>query len=111
MIPLWMRRPFPVLITKNRMISIIFASKVLGDSLKRGFMSVDRETIVNALERLLKLEEFSVENLAEVSRFNFRRFPPHDRKKIRVFLGRLRRGAEEHERRVQAVIARLRHES
>ena len=70
-------------------------------------MAVARETIVLALKDLLQLEEFTVENLSEVGRYDFRFFATQDVKKIRIFLSKLKEDTGEHQQLVSRLIARL----
>ena len=70
-------------------------------------MGVARETIVAALMEILKFEEFTVENLAEVSRFDFHLFAPHEEKKIRRLLSKLKEDTGEHQRMILKIMERL----
>ena len=70
-------------------------------------MSVARETILTALEAMKELEEFSVANLAEVSRYDFSSFPPEQQEKIRRLLQRLTEDTFRHEDLIDEIVSRL----
>lgn len=71
-------------------------------------MSVARETILNTLESMKQLEEFSVANLAEVSRYDLSAFSRKQQEKIRHLLQRLATDTLHHEDILDAIVARLR---
>ena len=70
-------------------------------------MAVARETIVEALKSLLRVEEFSVEFLAEVERYDFRYFTASDVKEIHALLQKLQEDTVLHQKTIQDLIARL----
>ena len=72
-------------------------------------MSVARETILLALREMLELEEFAVQNIGEVNRFDFAVFSPSDRKKIIQLLSILQEDSQEHEDFIIFVMERLTH--
>lgn len=70
-------------------------------------MAVAREAILSALEEMGKLEEVSVLNLAQVRRFNFRKFPPAQRKRIEQLLDLLREDTNEHQQVLKLIRKKL----
>ena len=72
-------------------------------------MSVARETLKSALKEMNDLEEFAVQNLAEVRRFDFSFFTMQERREIYLLLEELREDSSEHEKLIQIIIKRLSH--
>jgi len=73
-------------------------------------MSVSPETLVSVLKEFLRFEEFTVENLAEVSHFDFRSFGPHQEKEIRNLLSQLKEDSGEHQKVILKIMERLGYE-
>ena len=71
-------------------------------------MSVAHETLVLALRDLLKLEEFAVDNLADISRYDFSCIPENDQKTVFYLLKRLKEDTGEHKKMIFKIIQRLR---
>lgn len=72
-------------------------------------MSVAQETLRATLKEMIEFEEFAVQNLAQVQRFDFSSFTPQERKEIFYLLDQLREDSHEHEGLIEIVIQRLRH--
>ncbi|MFO1519838.1 MAG: hypothetical protein U1F57_09290 [bacterium] len=73
-------------------------------------MPVARETIIAALHDLLKLEEFSIENLADVERYDFGLFDPEEKRKMKILLSKLKEDTVLHQKKVSELIDRLKTE-
>lgn len=73
-------------------------------------MPVRKETIVEALKEMEKLEKFALVNLIVVSRDRFSPFPPSLRKKIFSLLAQLKDDTGEHQKVISKIIERLKHE-
>jgi hypothetical protein len=72
---------------------------------------VAAETIVEALKEMEKLEQFTLENLIEVSRDRFSPFPRPLRAKILSLLSALKDDTGEHQKIILKIVARLIHET
>jgi hypothetical protein len=70
-------------------------------------MSVARETIIQALEEMIRFEEIATSNLTDIDRYDFSCFGGEGQRRIHRLLSELREETDNHQNLIRSIIVKL----